>query len=165
MPWQEHKTQPHRSFPSLISTGLCQQDSEGKYFLKQGRGGKKPSGLLPCISHKHWNKAGLKRKRDGYKTRGGKKKLGKEIRHATQNKYFTAQAGAPRLLVLAPVMERSLPIAWWLPALGGEDVPSAPLPSHTGHIPALCNSEVLKSPHASKTIILQHLCFEPGCVR
>lgn len=40
-PCQEHKTQPHRSFPSLISTGLCQQNSEGKYFLKQGGGGGK----------------------------------------------------------------------------------------------------------------------------
>lgn len=41
-PWQEHKTQPHRSFPSLISMGLCQQNGEGKYFLIQGREGEKP---------------------------------------------------------------------------------------------------------------------------
>lgn len=73
LPWQEHKTQPRRSFPSLISTGLCRQDSEGKYFLEQGQGGKNLSVFLPHISHKYWNKAGLKRKRDGYKTRGRKK--------------------------------------------------------------------------------------------
>lgn len=47
-PWQEHKTQPRRSFLSLISTSLYQQDSEGKYFLKQGQGKKNTTLLVFC---------------------------------------------------------------------------------------------------------------------
>lgn len=62
--------------------------------------------------------------------------------------------------VQGPVRERSLPIAQRLPALGGEDVPRASLLSRMGPVPALCNGEVLKSPYASRTIILQHLCSE-----
>lgn len=103
-------------------------------------------------------------KRNGYKTRGG---AGGNLEKKSSmphgiNISWHRQVG-PRLLVQAPVMERSLPTTQWLPALGGENVPSAPLPSFMEHVPVLCNDEVWKSLHASKTIILQHLCFEPGC--
>lgn len=60
-----------------------------------------------------------------------------------------AQAGTPQA-VRALGMERSLPIAWWLPKLGGEDVPSVPLPK-------------AMIPHPLRTIILQELFFQPGC--
>lgn len=49
-------------------------------------------------------------------------------------------------------MERLLPVVWWLPKLGGEDAPSAPLPK-----------AMSKSLHPLRTIILQDLLFQPGC--
>ena len=136
--------------------------ARGSTSQNEDGGEKKPSGLLPHIFHKDWNKAGLKRKRDGYKTRRGEKKTWKRNQACHRINISRRRQACLRLSVRAPVMEGLLPIARWLPALGGEDVPSAPLPSRTGYVPALCSGEVLKSPRASKTVILQHLCFEPG---
>lgn len=82
---------------------------------------------------------------------GGKKQVGKAVKDATQNKYFIAQAGTPQA-IRALGMERSLPIAWWLPTLGGEDVPNVPLPK-----------AMSKSPHPLRTTILQELFLQPGC--
>lgn len=45
-----------------------------------------------------------------------------------------------------------LPIAWWLPKLGGEDAPNGPLPK-----------AMPKSPHPFRTTILQDLFFQLGC--
>lgn len=114
---------------------------------------KTPSGFLPHFSHNSRNKAGLKRKRGGYKTRlGGKKcQVGKAIKDATRNKYFMAQAGTPQAIRTLGV-ERSLPITWWLPKSGGEDVPRAPLPK-----------AMSKSPQPLRTINLSDIWFKPGC--
>lgn len=75
----------------------------------------------------------------------------KQVGKAIKNKYFIAQAGTPQA-IRALGMARSLPIAWWLPKLGGEDAPSGPLPK-----------AMPKSPHPVKIIILQDLFFQPGC--
>lgn len=70
---------------------------------------------------------GLKRKRDGYKTRRRKKK--KTLEKKSSMPQGINISWRKQAKIQGPVRERSLPIAQWLPALGGEDVPRAPLPS------------------------------------
>lgn len=89
------------------------------------------------------------------KQEGEKKKhLGKEIKHATGNKYFMAQAGKnPRPCEGEVASHCSV-----ASCTGWRGCPQGS-PS-VWNVPALCNGDVLKSPYASRTIILQHLCFE-----